>query len=76
VHILADGLGPSEVVARTTRGGKKAATYRSYYFGSITWENNRALLLEAHTKKRTAIVRCEAADCERASGVRRSSPRG
>ena len=75
VFLLSDGLGPGEIDARTTKGGKRIATYRSYYFGSITWETNRALLMEAHTKRRTAVVRCVVADCERASGIRRSSLR-
>jgi hypothetical protein len=72
VHLLSDGLGPDEVTTRTTRGGRRIATYTSYYFGSVTWETNQALLLVANTRKRVAVVRCEAGDCERASGIRRS----
>lgn len=71
VHLLADGLGPGEVTARTTRGGNKIATYTAYFFGNVTWETNQALLMEADTKSRVATVRCVVADCERTSGVRR-----
>lgn len=72
VFLLSDGLGPGEITARQTRGGRKIATYMSYFFGPITWETNRALLVEAHTKTRVTVVRCEVADCERASATRRS----
>jgi len=71
MHILTDGLGPGEVTARRTTGGKALATYRTYWFGSIAWETDRALVMDAHTRKRAATVRCVAADCERASGLRR-----
>ena len=72
VHLLSDGLGPSEIVARRTKGGRAIATYTSYYFGPITWETNQALLMEANTRSRVAVVRCVEADCERASAIRRS----
>lgn len=75
VHLLTDGLGPGEVTARMTRGGKEIATYTAYWFATTTWETNTALVFDAHTKKRAAIVRCVVDACERASGVRRSSLR-
>lgn len=75
VSLLADGLGPGEVTARTTRGGKAIATYTAYWFATTTWEDDTTLLFDAHTKKRAAIVRCVVDACERASGVRRSSLR-
>lgn len=74
-HILTDGLGPNTVHARTI-GGRKIATYAAYWFGSIEWETGRTLLLDTHTKRRTALVRCEADDCERASAVRPQPPLG
>lgn len=76
VHLLADGLGPGEVTARTAKGGQELATYTAYWFASTTWETNTALVLDAHTKNRAAIVRCVGDACERASGVRRSSGDG
>lgn len=71
VHLLTDGLGPGTVRLRTARG-KLIATYEAYYFGSIDWETNRSLLLDAHTRRHAAVVRCDGADCERASGIRKS----
>lgn len=70
MHILADGLGPSAVRARTVRG-RAIASYEAYWFGSIEWESDRVLLLDTHTKRRTALVRCEVDECQRASAVRR-----
>ncbi|MBB3045583.1 hypothetical protein [Nocardioides soli] len=70
MHILADGLGPSSVRARTVRG-RAIASYEAYWFGSIEWESDRVLLLDTHTKRRTALVRCEVDECQRASAVRR-----
>jgi len=69
--ILSDGLGPGEVTARTTKGGKRLAAYRAYWFGAIAWETDRALLMDANTRRRAATVRCVVAECERASAVRR-----
>jgi hypothetical protein len=71
-HILADGLGPNQIRVRTTRGGAKIATYAAYWFGNVEFETNDALLLDAHTKTRAALVRCVDEDCNRASPVRHS----
>lgn len=70
MHILADGLGPSSVRARTVRG-RAIASYDAYWFGSIAWESDRVLLFDTHTRRRTALVRCEVGECQRASAVRR-----
>ena len=75
VHLMTDGLGPGKVTLRTARG-RALASYAAYYFGSIDWETNRSLLLDTHTRNRAAVVRCDGVDCERASGIRRSSLRG
>ncbi len=71
MYILTDGLGPGAVHARRTNGGARIASYTARWFGSIEWETNRALLLDANTKRRAADVRCVAGDCERASALRR-----
>lgn len=71
-HLLADGLGPGEVWQRTVDGGRLVAHHSAYWFGSVRWESDRALLLEAHTQRRWAVVRCVRDDCERASRIRRS----
>ena len=70
MHILTDGLGPREIKVRGHHG-RKLATYEvGGWFGQLEWETNRALLMEAFGKKRTALVRCELAECERASATR------
>jgi hypothetical protein len=84
VDLLTDGIGPNRVIVRTV-GGRRTVTYDApYYFGMIAWETSRALLLQTVTTQRTALVRCERTDCERASrlspapelrpAVRSSSP--
>lgn len=70
-HILADGLGPGKVWLRRTDGGRLLASYSAYWFGTVQWETNRALLLDTHTKKRWATLRCVRHDCERASKIRK-----
>jgi hypothetical protein len=70
MHILTDGLGPREIKVRGHHG-RKLATYEvGGWFGQLQWETNRALLMEAFGKKKTALVRCELAECERASATR------
>lgn len=69
IHILSDGLGPSDAWLRKA-GGSLLAHYSTGYFGQIWWETNTALLLDANGTKRAATVRCVVADCERASDLR------
>ncbi|MBZ5736976.1 hypothetical protein [Nocardioides mangrovi] len=71
MDILADGLGPGRVWVRATDGGRLVARYSAYWFSSVQWETDRALLLDTHTPKRWATLRCVAKDCERASRVRK-----
>ena len=65
--ILADGPNPLVRVHRT--GGKLLARYRAVpgWFGSVTWEDNRSLLMQVHSEKRSTIARCVLDECERAS---------
>lgn len=70
--ILADGLGPGRVWVRGTDGGRLLARYSAYWFSNVQWETDTALLLDTHTEKRWAVVRCERDDCERASRLRHS----
>lgn len=70
VHILTDGLGPREVRVHRTGGGLLARYTTSGWFGALTWETGRALLLDTHGAKKSALVRCELARCERASALR------
>ena len=69
VPILSDGIGPGEVWLRRT-GGRLLADYTTGWFGLISWESDRSLLLEANGSEKAALVRCELADCERASDLR------
>lgn len=73
MHILSDGVGPGEVRQRTT-DGTRLVTYTSRWFGLLEWEDADTLLLEAHSRRNGATVRCDLADCERASEVAPSSP--
>jgi hypothetical protein len=70
--ILADGLGPNQVTQRALHG-RLVATYRvGYFFGQISWETDRQLLLDSFAKKKGATVRCTDKDCELASDLRPS----
>ena len=54
MHILTDGLGPREIKVRGHHG-RELATYEvGGWFGQLQWETNRALLMEAFGKKKTA----------------------
>lgn len=69
VHILSDGLGPNRVRVHKA-GGRLVASYTTAgWFGAVTWESPRALLLDTHGSSKTATVRCVLTDCERASDV-------
>jgi len=43
---------------------------RPFFFGLVSWETARALLLQTNGPRKSALVRCVRADCERASRVR------
>ncbi|MGA8258135.1 MAG: hypothetical protein WB767_16320 [Nocardioides sp.] len=71
-HKLADGLGPSRVLERTA-AGRHLATYDApYFFGTIRWESNTALLLDVYGRKNGATARCTEAVCERAADLGRT----
>lgn len=75
IHILSDGLGPRRVVQREV-DGTRLATYNTYWFGAISWESPRTMLLETHGRRKTATVRCHHGDCENATDpVRTVEPR-
>jgi len=72
IDLLTDGLGPSRVTVRRA-GGREVASYDApLYFGLVTWETSRALLMETNGPKRSALVRCRGTDCERASRLGRT----
>jgi hypothetical protein len=69
VHLLSDGIGPNEASVRTV-GGRLVARYTVQgWFGALTFETARALLLETNGKRRATTVRCVRDDCERAADL-------
>ncbi len=70
VHLLSDGIGPNQASVRTL-GGRLVARYTVQgWFGGLTFESSKALLLETNGKKQATTVRCIKADCERAEDLR------
>jgi WD40 repeat protein len=69
IHILSDGLGPNRVTLRGAHGGA-LASYTAQWFGLITFETNKALLLDTNGTKKSALVRCTLEGCVRASDLR------
>jgi len=69
VHILSDGIGPSEAAVRTV-GGRLLGRYSVQgWFGALTFESPKALLLETNGKRQATTVRCVRDVCERASDL-------
>ncbi len=73
-HILQDGPGPFMVQVRGARG-RVLDTYRAEWFGTIHWESDRRLLLQAAGRKAVAMTRCTLRSCERISPLRRIGDR-
>ncbi len=69
IPILADGLGARDTWVRAP-GGRLLAHYSARYFGVLTWETEKALLLDTNGARKAATVRCVVGDCERASALR------
>ncbi|MCY7395611.1 MAG: hypothetical protein LH468_05540 [Nocardioides sp.] len=69
VDLLSDGIGPSQVLVRGAGGASKAVYRIRGYFGLLTWESAKALLLEAYGRKKGATLRCTGATCVRASDL-------
>jgi hypothetical protein len=72
VHILSDGVGPNEVRTIGSRGKVLARYTTEGWFGGLTWETSRALLLETVGSEKAATVRCELRSCQRASALRKA----
>lgn len=72
IGILSDGIGPSRVTVRRATGDRLDRYDAPYFFGSIRWESNTALLMDTYDQRRWATVRCDLQDCERASKLRRT----
>lgn len=70
VHLLSDGIGPNEASVRTLDGRLVARYTVQGWFGALTFESSKALLLEINGKRRATTVRCVKDDCERAEDLR------
>jgi len=74
VHLLSDGIGPNEASVRTV-GGRLVARYTVQgWFGALTFETARALLLDTNGKRQATTVRCVRDDCERAADLEPVAP--
>lgn len=74
VHILSDGIGPNQATVRTVRGELVARYKVDGWFGALTFETPRALLLETHGKRKATTARCVKAACQRAEALKRVQP--
>jgi len=73
-HILTDGLGPTAVKVRTITG-KTIGSYEVHgWFEELVFESPSTLLLDTHGPRKTAVVRCTAASCERAGDLTKNEP--
>lgn len=73
-HILTDGAGPRLLQVRAARG-RVLETYRSEWFGVLTWETDRRLLLQVAGRRTVAMARCTVRACERISALYRTEDR-
>lgn len=64
---LVDGLGPARVQVHAQRGRLLATYDIEGVFGGVRFESPSDVVLESYGRKQTAWVRCDAADCERAT---------
>jgi hypothetical protein len=69
VALMSDGVGPDFVRVHASRG-RTLARYRiEGLFGQLRWEDDTRLLLDANGRRQFAVVRCDRAACERATGL-------
>ena len=74
VDILSDGLGPGTVTVRGYHGRQQARYKVSGWFLEPVFETNRAVLMEANGRYKSAVIRCEAGACERSSALKAAPP--
>jgi hypothetical protein len=70
IPLLSDGIGPADIVLRKANGTLLAHYTIDNFFGRVWWETNTKLLFDANGKTKAATVRCQVADCNRASDLR------
>ena len=68
VHILSDGLGPSEIRLRDI-DGTRLASYTTDWFGGWEWESPGTLLLDVNGTTKSATVRCTLDVCDNATDL-------
>jgi hypothetical protein len=70
IPLLSDGIGPADILVRKANGTLLAHYTIDNFFGRVWWESNTKLLFDANGKTKAATVRCQVADCNRASDLR------
>jgi hypothetical protein len=70
IPLLTDGLGSRDVVVRKVTGKELAHYTVGFFFGRVWWETGTKLLMDANGKTQAATVRCQVADCNRATDLR------
>lgn len=69
-----DGIGPHLAQLRVAESGRVLKTYRAAsYFGRVAFESPREAILDTHSRRYAAPVRCVLADCERAGQLTRET---
>lgn len=66
VDILADGVGPGEILLREV-DGTRLASWSTNWFSGWEWESPTAVLLDVNGARKSATVRCVLAQCENAT---------
>ena len=69
IALLADGIGPADVMVRKVGGAPVVHYSISGYFGRIWWETGTKLLMDANGKTQAATVRCKVDVCNRATDL-------
>ncbi len=70
IPLLSDGIGPADILVRKANGTLLVHYTIDNYVGRVWWESNTKLLFDANGKTKAATVRCQVADCNRASDLR------
>jgi hypothetical protein len=70
IPLLTDGLGARDVIVRKANGKELAHYTVNSFFGTVWWESDTELLLNANGKTQAATVRCVVAVCNRATDLR------
>jgi len=69
IPLLTDGLGAADVMLHKIGGALLAHYTVAGWFGAIGWETPTALLLESNGTTQSATIRCQVADCNRATDL-------